>query len=372
MNIGINMMVVPSARTGIGTYAVNLVEQLLKLDGENRYFIFITGDLPLENVNSERHHIINVCQNKSWIRRILAEQFILPFLVKKYKIDLLHSVAFSCPAIKLCKSVLTIHDLAYRVFPETVLKSRRIYYNLMFPLYAAISDKIITVSENTKKDVIRYFHIPEDRINTVLLGVSGQLRQEDSIDTRTVLSGLGITGEYLLYIGSLEPRKNLVRLLQAFALVREEVNIKMVIVGPKGWMYDDIFSSAAATKHKEDIIFTGRVEDADLPKLYSQTNAFIFPSLYEGFGLPALDAMACGAPVIASDTSSLREVCGDTAVYVDPFEVESISESILMLLKDDRRREELKLKGLERSRQFSWEKTARMTLEVYKEVYNCE
>jgi glycosyltransferase involved in cell wall biosynthesis len=372
MNIGVNMTVADSAKTGIGTYAVNLVEQMLILDEENRYFIFVSGDLPLKNVNPERHHVINVCRNKGWVRRILAEQFILPFLVKKHKIEMLHSVAFSCPVIKLCKYVLTIHDLAYRVFPETVRKSRRVYYSVMFPLFASIADKIITVSENTKNDVIRCFHVPGDRIDTVLLGVSGHFRQEDDSDARAVLSSLGITGEYLLYVGSLEPRKNLVRLLQAFELIRKEVKISLVIVGPKGWMYDGIFSSTAVIEHKDDIIFAGHVEDQVLPKLYSQAKAFVFPSLYEGFGLPALEAMACGAPLIASGTSSLREVCGDAAIYVDPFDVKNIFENIFMLVKNDQRRAELREKGLERSRQFSWEKTARMTLEAYKKVSEFE
>lgn len=231
-----------------------------------------------------------------------------------------------------------------------------------FSLCAKRSDKIIAVSKNTKNDIVRFFKIQEKNIQVILLGVHQALaeKKESSIP--------GLPGEYLLFIGAIEPRKNLLRLVQAYSLLRDKIQTKLVLAGPKGNAYAEILSEIQKLHLEKDIIFTGYIDDSMLPSLFKKAKIFLFPSLYEGFGLPVLEAMAYGTPVISAKNSSLPEVCQDCAVYVQADDVKGISEAILYLLQQPGLRESLKQKGLDHSQKFSWKKTALETLETYNSM----
>lgn len=362
MKIAINALVLCEEKTGISVYAKNLIENLLKMDSQNHYVIFVRKKMAFNNFQPERHRIVPLYCTKNILMRTILEQIVLPFLLLYFRIDVLHCLSFTAPMIKFCKYIVTIHDLAYKIFPESIPKVKLFYYNVFFSLCAKRSDKIIAVSKNTKNDIVRFFKIQEKNIQVILLGVHQALaeKKESSIP--------GLPGEYLLFIGAIEPRKNLLRLVQAYSLLRDKIQTKLVLAGPKGNAYAEILSEIQKLHLEKDIIFTGYIDDSMLPSLFKKAKIFLFPSLYEGFGLPVLEAMAYGTPVISAKNSSLPEVCQDCAVYVQADDVKGISEAILYLLQQPGLRESLKQKGLDHSQKFSWKKTALETLETYNSM----
>jgi glycosyltransferase involved in cell wall biosynthesis len=230
-------------------------------------------------------------------------------------------------------------------------------------------DMIITVSKSTKKDVIKCLKFPEEKIKVIYNGVDERFKPLKNYND--VLHKYNINPPYILYIGTLEPRKNIPALIKAFyKLKKRGIRHKLVIVGKKGWKYKQIFRVVEDLNLRRDVVFTGYVSYNDLPKFYSAADLFVYPSLYEGFGLPPLEAMACGCPVITSNVSSLPEVVGDAGFIVDPSDIGGLSRTIKELLANDSLRENVIRKGLKRIKEFSWEKTAKESLKVYKEVIN--
>jgi glycosyltransferase involved in cell wall biosynthesis len=232
------------------------------------------------------------------------------------------------------------------------------------------ASKIIAISENTKKDIIDYFGIDEEKIRVIYLGVDRQFSPQPDMDEVGVLSKYNLPSGYILSVGTLEPRKNLIRLINAYKMVASsgEPVPKLVIVGGQGWGDEELGKVVRESGLIDLVILTGYVPDEDLPALYRNTTVFVYPSLYEGFGLPPLEAMACGTPVITSNVSSLPEVVGDAAILIDPYNTTEIAQAIASVLKDKELRERLRMNGLARSNLFSWDKTARETLKLYQEV----
>ena len=362
MKIAINALVLSEEKTGISVYAKNLIENLFKNDSHNHYFIFVRKKLIFRHFHPERHHIISLYYAKNILVRTFIEQIVLPFLLLYYRVQVLHCLSFTTPIAKFCKYIVTIHDLAYKIFPESIPKIKLLYYNFFFPLCATRADKVIAVSENTKKDIVRFFHVQDNNIHVIFLGVHHAFPIEKEA------KDLCLPEEYLLFIGAMEPRKNLVRLIQAYSLLKNKIKEKLVLAGPKGSAYQKIMEEIEKLQLQKDILFTGYVEESLVPNLFKKAKIFIFPSLYEGFGLPVLEAMAHGTPVITTGNSSLPEVCKECAVYIEATDVEGISKAIFFLLQQQSLRESLKQKGLERSQQFSWEKTALKTIETYHSV----
>ena len=226
-------------------------------------------------------------------------------------------------------------------------------------------DKIIVNSETTKKDLIMHLGVPEERISVTLLGRDERFVPiDDTSRNQIVREKYCLPESYLLFAGTLEPRKNISRLLEAFAQGRAREVLKLVITGKKGWLYEEIFETVKRLNLEERVMFTGFVDDDDLPCVYSMARVFVYPSLYEGFGLPVLEAMACGAPVITSNVSSMREVAGEAAVLVDPVKVEALARSIDEIALSDSTHERLCQASLVRAKEFTWERTARETLKV--------
>jgi glycosyltransferase involved in cell wall biosynthesis len=239
----------------------------------------------------------------------------------------------------------------------------------MLPRFLRDADKIIAISECTKKDAIRLYGIEEAKIRVIHGGVNPFFRPVSPDTAEAVRHRYNLPNHYILYVGTIEPRKNLVTLLEAYrALRNRDAEIKLVIAGRKGWRQEEFFRKLLKTGLEHDIVFTGFVPDQDLPAVYTMADVFAFPSLYEGFGLPVLEAMACGTPVVCSNTSRLPEVAGNAAVLVSPQDVRGWIEALNKILKSDELRTDLHQRGLRQAAGFTWESTARKTCDVYRQV----
>jgi glycosyltransferase involved in cell wall biosynthesis len=264
---------------------------------------------------------------------------------------------------------VTVHDLTFEFYPETMTRFARQYWSTCSRYGLKNANAIITVSESTKRDLVAEYGVDRERVTAVPLALDDSLdRSVTPTEHRTVRSQYDIDGPYLLYVGTIEPRKNIARLIKAFDRTKDETGCdhQLVIVGKKGWLFDDVFQVVRNRGLETEVLFTGFVPDEHLPALYDAATGFVFPSLYEGFGLPPLEAMSYGTPVIVGNSSSLPEVVGDAGILVDPENVESISHGITRLLTDTELRAELEEKATRRAVEFSLARLAERTLEVYR------
>ena len=244
-------------------------------------------------------------------------------------------------------------------------------YRALLPRTIKSADKIIAISHHTKNDIIQHFKIPEDKIKVIHLAANKNYKPLQGDKINKIKQKYDLNCPFILYVGGLAPNKNVKRLIQAFyKLKKQGINHKLILTGVKRWKYKSIFETIEKLNLQKDVIFTGYVPDEDLPALYNAADLFVYPSLYEGFGLPPLEAMACGTPVITSNTSSLPEVVGDAGIMVNPYDVDELANKMYEVLTNDGLGEELSKKGLERAKLFSWKKCAEEHLKVYEEVYN--
>ncbi len=286
-------------------------------------------------------------------------------------VDLFHATDFVLPPCTAHRRVLTVHDLAFVRYPDAAMPSLHHYLNVVVPRSVERADHIVADSHHTAQDLEELWGVPRERISVVHGAVDHShfrpVREEGRL--RAVRTRYGI-GErpFILALSRLEPRKNFPRLIRAFDLARREAHIphRLVIGGSKGWLYDEIFAVVAELGLEEEVHFPGFIAEADLPALYSAAAFFAYPSLYEGFGLPILEALACGTPVLAGDNSSLPEAGGPGALYVDATEVEAIAEGLVRLATDPELRAELATRGQAHAREFTWERSARQLMAAYE------
>lgn len=304
---------------------------------------------------------------------ILKTYLWYPYLVinlKSCNLDLIHNPAQIPTIFKFKqKNVVTVHDIITLIYPEKHPFKRQLLYKFLLPRTLKNADKIITVSEHTKNDLIKYFHISGEKIKVIHNGVSQKFKPLNDTQISEVKNKYNLDFPFILYVGTLEPRKNIPALIQAFKLLdKQNLPHKLVIAGKKGWKYREIFEMIEELNLSEDVVFTGYVPDNDLPALYNASDLFVYPSIYEGFGLPPLEAMACGTPVITSDTSSLPEVVGNAGITIDPKDVNLLSTMMYEVLTNDSLKQEMINKGLNRAKLFSWELCAVETLKLYEEL----
>lgn len=296
----------------------------------------------------------------------ISEQIELPLKLNKYKNEaIFHSPSFvSSPFIK-CPTIMTIHDLNHLKFPEYYTKFHKHYYNYIVKSSALKAKKILTVSEFSKKEIVNWLNCESEKVVVTYNGVDENFKViKDNGKLVNIREKYELPQKFVLYIGNLKPHKNISNLIKAIKNINQE--IILVINGKVNEILDKIIEE----NHLErEIKFIGYVDDDDLPALYNLAELFVYPSLYEGFGLPPLEAMACGCPVITSNTSSLPEVVGDAGILVNPYDVDEIAKAIDLILSNENLRNELKEKGLEQAKNFSWRKTAEGTLKVYEDVY---
>ncbi len=371
MRIGIDASSTIPPRTGIGNYTYNLLQALGRIDKENEYILYFNYFRPskiipkFEQPNFEK--VINRIPCR--VQRVLHNNLKLPIELFVGKIDVFHSPNYFLPPTRGAKGIITIHDITFKRFPETQTRSDTRYANKWVPEALKMANGIITDSQSAKRDIIELLGVPENKIDVIYGAVDQRFLPINDIQIlQEVKMKYNLPEKFLLYVGTLEPRKNISGLLQAFAILRQNISYKLVIAGGKGWLYDEIFEIVRKLNLTEDVIFAGYVPDEDLPAFYNLADLFVFPSLYEGFGLPPLEAMACGVPVVCSNTSSLPEVAGDVAIMVDPYDVEGLAEAMHKILADVTLQQKMRAKGLKRAKLFSWEEAAKKTLAVYRKV----
>lgn len=374
MIIAIDATIIREEITGTGFYITNLINGLIKIDNSNTYYIFGDEKFLKRHLKTEKNNFKIVHKRfKNRIIRVLWEYFILPLELKKLKVEILHSPNYITPLMKLgFKVILTIHDLTFLLFADKYPVTKRLLFGRMINIYIKISDKIIAVSENTKKDILRFFTIPENKISVTYESYPEYYNEYiDSKNAKEHLKKYGIKKEFILYVGMIEPRKNILALLKAFIQLDKELDLDLVIVGKKGWYYSEIenfIASVEIEKLNNNIIFTGYIHEDELKYFYRSALVFVYPSLYEGFGLPPLQAMACGVPVITSNISSLPEVVGEAAVQINPESITEIVKNVKLVYNNKDFREILIEKGLKRAKLFNLEKIAENTLNIYKNI----
>ena len=371
MRIAIDAHSVGTKLAGNESYAVNLIEALAEIDGVNDYTLYVTTAEGYDRFHQRwpNFKVQTTLPHTPLIRIPLT----LSAELRKHPVDVLH-VQFTAPPFCPCPVVVSIHDLSFEHLPETFNRRSRTQLRLTVRHSARRAAKILTLSEHTRNDVIDTYGIDPDRIAAIPLAAPGHFGPVTyEKELQRVRQTYGIDGDYVLSVGSIQPRKNLVRLIKAYASLRGKQGgnnfPKLVLVGKRAWLYDETLRALEETGIGDSVVLTGYVPESDLPALYSGALCFIYPSFFEGFGLPPLEAMKCGAPVIAGNATSLPEVVGDAALKVDPFDVSAIAWAMDQLIKDAELRQELRDKGLARARLFDWKETARKTLAVYEQVH---
>ncbi|MDQ3916917.1 MAG: glycosyltransferase family 4 protein [Acidobacteriota bacterium] len=370
MHIAIDAHSVGTGLAGNETYAANLVEALAEVDRENGYTVYVTRP------EAERRFAgrwPNVRVQKTLPHAPLVRvPFTLSAELRRRPVDLLH-VQYTAPPFAPCPVVATIHDLSFEHLPETFKRRSWMQLRLTVRRTARRAAHIIAPSEFTRRDLIETYRLDPERVTAIPLAASPRFRPvEDGGEIGRVRSLYRIGGEYVLAVGSIQPRKNLARLVRAYALLRRErgrSNLpQLVLVGKRAWLYGETLRAIEEEGAGDSVILTGYVSEADLPALYTGALCFAYPSYFEGFGLPPLEAMSCGAPVLAGARTSLPEVVGDAGLLADPFDEGALARALARLIDDDALRAELRARGLRRARSFDWRDTARMTLQVYRRV----
>jgi glycosyltransferase involved in cell wall biosynthesis len=299
--------------------------------------------------------------------RILWEQLIQPQVLRQLKADLLHAPVFVGPLFAPCPMVVTIHDLSFIRFPELFRATNRIYLTVMTRLSARRARRLIAVSAHAASESAELLGVPRDRIDVVYHGVDPRFRPLPDDTIAAFRQEQEVPEQFVLFVGTLEPRKNLSRLMEAFARVQDKQTM-LVLVGGKGWLYNDLFAKVEDLGLENNVVFTGYVPNEDLPLWYNAATVLAYPSLYEGFGLPVLEAQACGTPVLTSNVSSLPEAAGDAGMLVDPYHVEAIAEGLNELLANQKQRRRLREQGLAHAQGYTWAHTARETAHVYRKA----
>ncbi|MCS6927334.1 MAG: glycosyltransferase family 4 protein [Candidatus Binatia bacterium] len=382
MRIGIDCSLVPGERVGIGQYAYQLVQALSRIDHENEYVLYpvfyYTFHPQYRRVAWPQAANIRVAFR--WLPRPVLRALRhsrAPWFTKEWllgRVDVVHSVSFSAPRLRSAhkRLVVTIHDLSFLTRPECHTQENIAHAVSGTRAAVAWADALIAISQHTRQDLIERVGAPPDRVVVTYLAPNPLCRRETD---PAVLSSLRqryrLPGAFILFVGSLEPRKNVARLLAAYAQLKATLrrDVHLVIAGGRGWLNDNIRPTVHDLGVAEQVHFLGYVPETDLPGLYSLAAVFAYPSLYEGFGLPVLEAMQCGTPVLTSNVSALPEVAGEAALLVTPTDVDDIAVGLARLLEDAALRAELSARGVARARLFSWERCAQETLAVYRQVY---
>lgn len=366
IRIGINGRFLVARKTGVQRVAYNLIKSIVQFDRQNEYFIFTgqeyTTDFGLSQSNV--HFILSPIHSGNLIKNYYWEQIELPRLAKKYEVQILHNPANIGPLFYKGASIINIHDLCFLVNPSWYSFSFQTLYKMIIPQISRNANKVITNSNNSKNDILRYLGCPIEKVALIYWAV-----EELFTGHQNYLDPTFEYKDYILYVGSVEPRKNIKRLLSAYEKLRRdhrEIKTKLIIIGCSNPVFRD--EQFQIRGFASDILFKGYVSDLELVNYYYHAMVCIYPSLYEGFGLPPLEAMACKTPVITSNRASLPEVVGDAAITIDPNNIEDMSESLYRVLTNEALRDRLIAMGLERVAEFSWKKAGKATLRVYEQV----
>jgi glycosyltransferase involved in cell wall biosynthesis len=365
MRIGLDGIPLASTKTGIGHYTLELSRALAKLDAEDEFELLspVPFTSPFEK-NPPNLRQVEAARRRFWW--LIG----LPLYIRRHSLALFHGTNYDIPLWGECPTILTIHDLSLLLHPETHVRHlvRRARYRL--PLMARFATRIITATEFVKNEVVEHLKVDPAKVAVTPYAPRRSFRPLPHAETEQTRVRLGVEDVFILFVGTIEPRKNLITLLRAFDQLIENTDLRpqLVIAGPKGWLLEEALSYAERDRLAGRIRLTGYITDEELCALYSSCTVCVYPTLYEGFGLPPLEAMACGAPVIASDVPSLSGAVGKAALLFPPKDVQELTQGLVDMITGDEKRAYFSRAGLEHSAQFSWERTARLTMEVYREV----
>ncbi len=371
MTIYLDVSAAVHRRAGLGRYAESLA-RALAADHAAELALFYNrerGIKPLAGLEALPARAVALGY-KPW-RMLIWLGHLTPLAFNRLVpgITLFHATEHLLPPLRGVPTILTVHDLIFRHLPEHHKRLNRWYLNATLPLYCRRATHIIAVSEATRRDLVAMYGLPPEKITVIHEAAAPGIQPQFPERIAKVRARYELPEQYLLYVGTIEPRKNLTRLLHAWEpLYLAGESPPLVLVGKRGWLEDDFLAALEASPAREGVIRTGYARDVDLPVLYAAATAFVFPSLYEGFGLPPLEAMACGTPVACSNTSSLPEVVGDAALCFDPHDTDAIRDTLQRLLRDVALRETLQARGVCRAARFSWTRAARETYALYQQV----
>jgi glycosyltransferase involved in cell wall biosynthesis len=384
LRIGIDFTSASRERAGIGRYARELIRALSRLDRANRYTLFVPRDAHTDLLQ------FDWSPNFSIVRAPLTERYFaalwhrarIPLPIEAFTgvVDVFYSPDFLLPPTFARRKLVTVHDLSYVRVPECFPAPLLNYLNRAVPPSVARADLILADAASTQRDLADVYRVPREKIRVLYSGVDSRFRPDVSDDARARVRELTRGKPYILSVSTIQPRKNYARLVEAFAILNSKFqipnsnlqspisNLQLVICGAKGWMFDEVYQTVERLNLRARVIFPEFVADGDLPALYAEATLFAYPSLYEGFGLPVAEAMACGAPVVCSNASSLPEVVGDAALLIDPRDVGALANAVERVITDRALRDDLRARGLAQAAKFSWERAARETLQVYERI----
>ncbi len=373
MTVVVDVSPAVNSKAGLGRYAQTLVTHLQETWVGPHLHLFYNrrpgGQLPpaLRNLPARRVTL----GYKPWRMLVwLGHLAHIPFdRLLPPETRLFHATEHLLLPLAHIPTVLTVHDLIFERFPEYHKRLNHLFLTRTMPLFVRRATAIITISQASKQDLIAHYRVPAEKVHVIYEAPAPHFRPVPPEEVARARARYHLPDRYLLTVGTLEPRKNLVRLLTAFERAHQGGWVDaLVIVGQRGWLYEDFFRRLEASPVRERVILPGFVPDEDLPAVYAGATLFVLPSLYEGFGLPLLEAMAVGTPVVASDAGPLPEVGGDAALYFDPTDVDAMAEAIMRCLKDPDLRHALAQRGRERAARFSWQRTAEETARVYRRL----
>lgn len=369
MLIAYDATAMPAQRAGAGVYTFELIQALTALETDHWFVVFQRGAALDSLAGRPQVRLVSV-PARSRPARLTWEQTALPLQLRRLGAAVFHSPHHTLPLLpSRCPRVVTVHDVTFLLLPERYPPVRRLYFRLLTWASARAAAAVIVPSNAVKADVCRMLGVPAAQVTVVAEAAAERYRpQQDPGEIDRVRRTYQLEGPYLLSVGSLEPGKNRRRLVEAFASLAAAFPHTLAIAGRPAWKFEEELSLPARIGLVDRVRFLGYVPDADMPALYGGADAVAFPSLYEGFGLPALEAMACGTPLLTSTAPALAELVGGAALLVDPYDTAAIASGLRRLLSDPALRDDLRRRGLERAASFSWRQTARETLAVYERV----
>jgi len=372
LHVGLNAQLLDFSQTyrsgGISRYIYHLLVELRALDADDQFSVYVRRrpvDAALAPTPRFRLRPTRLPTARPAVR-ILWEQALQPRALRREGVELLHSLAFSQPVLWRGPSVVSFMDLSFLRFPRAFNRANRLYLTTMARAAVRRADRLVAISEHTRQDLVRLLGADPARVAVTYCGVDPSFRPLDADRVAAYRERQGLPDRFILYVGTLEPRKNVPRLLQAYARLRRAGNAPpLVLVGARGWRHTAIDAMLAHLDLRDHVRFLGYVPAPELPLCYNAAAVFVYPSLYEGFGLPPLEALACGTPVVTSSTSSLPEAVGDAALLVDPRDPAALAGALRAALEDEPLRDRLRRAGFQQASRFTWRRTAEQTLAVY-------
>ncbi|GBC95572.1 GDP-mannose-dependent alpha-(1-6)-phosphatidylinositol monomannoside mannosyltransferase [bacterium HR16] len=372
MRVGINVHLLSTTHTGIQHYIRALVPEMATQATSHEIVLYgESAQLPVP-AGEQVRWVPASRPLRSGAQRVLWEQTVLPRQLRRDGVDVFFSPAFVLPILWGGAGVVTVHDLNFEVSPETIHPVRRAYLRRITRWSAQRARKVIAISQSTASDIVRLYSVPSQKLVVIPYGLDAMFNPENARALEPMVrKRYSLPERFLLFVGTLEPRKNLPRLLEAYTLARRQANLPpLVLVGAPGWQHERILAQARRLGIERHILFAGYIPREHLPGVYAAASALLYPSLYEGFGLPPLEAMGCGTPVLASNTSAMPEVVGDGGILIDPRDVQKIADGILRITLDEMLRQQVIKRGLERAKLFRWDEVAEHTLRVLEEAYS--